>query len=77
MIVPWDFINKLWDSKNNDDIFVVDFLDLIVDEIDLQFYKNAFRHSLNSRTKKLFAISNDEALIDTFKDMSIEFITLP
>jgi hypothetical protein len=75
MTVPWDFINQLWDSTNNDDIFVVEFLYLIVDEIDLQFYKNAFRHSLNNQTKKIFAISNDGTLIDTFKDISIEFVT--
>jgi hypothetical protein len=75
MTVPWDFINQLEDSTNSTDVFVIDFINLIVDEIDIQFYQDAFNCVFSKNpAKKIFAISNDPVLIDSFQVPNIKFV---
>jgi hypothetical protein len=73
--VPWDFINLASDSKSKDDIFVIDFNELISDKIDYDFYRSAIRIINNyNRCVKLFGISNDHDLISHFLDSNIKFV---
>ena len=72
--VPWDFINLASDNKNKDDIFVIDFNELIQDYIDYDFYHSAIKLINKNNYTKLYGISNDIDLIENFSDVNIKFV---
>ena len=72
--VPWDFINLASDNKNKDDVFIIDFNELIQDNIDHDFYHSAIKLINKNDFAKLYGISNDIDVINHFSDVNIKFV---
>ena len=72
--IPWDFINFASDNKNKDDIFIIDFNELIQDHTDYDFFHAAIKLINKNNLTKLYGISSDIDLINHFSDVKIKFV---